>query len=667
MVANVNVEHYYPGQTIPLGELSSGDGWTATWNNRFVYDLPKLAPNDSWLPWYVYNEPGGDYYRPTAQRNGAWHVLFNITGEGKAVDFFLQAQHQGCVMTIWKRTGIGTQAFQKWEDPAHPTNTTYYRDEWGGGNNGLPWVFYASGTPFYPDNPDEGESLSTYAALRVTLEANETYYIEIGSSSTDNRLGAGDLGYFQNFRFNVKYTDMPTNDLRANAKTVNIGASGTYNDIVMNEGFGQSFTPEDDPTPDYYYNRQYRTAWWKYTPKESGQVTASFALTPETLAGTAFSLVMWQRIELGQLVERARVENNPGSLTYDVDADKDYYFSIGFRNDPQYVQGGQQYQISVHGPKAGDTIGTEGAPPGNDKRANAWIIPTTGGVTANSDITYATKDTGDYGDPWALKYEQSVWWKWTCTYGGQAEVDLRSSLYSSDEMLWMQIIDASDNDNLVIQRSIVDSPLRFKVVKGHTYFFCVGVVQHSSLPKLNNVWVALTLDPPIALPTKPGTKKPNPKTPVKPKPPACSTILDLVREYQKASGHGVWFINATKIAVFDPFDLPTPANFDEDLGTYYYPTVEATSAAKSKVLRLDAGSTDMTARADLETNDIGIVTGDWKLPMPLPFPDTYAPPVTRITMSFTAEGFRASAEFMFTDEPLRIKATEIGSTQYDDE
>jgi hypothetical protein len=633
-------EHYYPGQTIPLGELT-GDGWTHQWNNAFVRDLPPL-PN---APWYA-QDPGADYYHPSSnQTAGANPVMFNITGEGRPVDFFVTGGHLGFNMLLHKRKTVGTDAFTKYGESG-----TSYRDTWTVYGDTEYWS--TSSRYYHPDDPNDN-STPTYAALRITLLEGETYFLEIGTSTYDSRLGLA--GSDQDLSLTVAYTRQPTNDLRANAWNVHIGSSGVFTDIVLNEGFTHLFDASDNDSPSS--NPMYRDAWWSYVPETSGDVTASFAILPGVI-GTSFGLQMWERASDGAMTMLERQTSNPGSVTHAVVADHTYLFQIGWVVDPSNQTSGQRYQLSVEGPETAGDIGTEGAPPGNDKRADAWVIPELGGVTANSDITYATRDTGDYGDPWALKYEQSVWWKYTAVRSGTAELTMRSSLYTEDMTLWCQVIDASDNDNLVIQRAIVDSPFVFQMIKDHTYFFCYGVVRHPSLGKYNNVWVALTLEPPEPPPTKPVTKKPNPKKPVAPKPDACSTILDLVREFQRATGYAVEIIDSTTIRVFDPYEEPIPVSFDEGLGEYYYPWIETTMAASSKVINLEGGTMDMTARADLEDDDIGIVTSGWTLPDPLPFPGTYPAPVTRVSYTFTPERFKASVEFMFPDAPMRLRALE---------
>lgn len=511
-------DHYWPGANIPTPQ--SAEGAECSWNNAFIRSLPP-GPNPTWQP------PGWDPNRPTdIQQNGAQDVIFNIVGEGKSVDFYCRSSRVGLSMTL--------------SAPGHPEERQVASN-----GNILPWVDLSAA--FAYTNPSTHDFHGGTAAIRHTLTAGVTYYLEIGSASYDSTAPSG-TGFDQDFWLEVCDTPSKLNDKRVDANDVIIWDDGmTYHSVPMlNTNYTQNRTggtddPNMDPTLGW-------TAWWKYVPTKDGAIDVSWAVIPQQFDW--FRLDVWRKNDSDSApVRLAFTDHQPSTITVDgLHADDNIFFRIGSRN-PE------------------------------------WNI-----------------DPGSSGSqPAAQKYQLEV-------TGAKSKVQLPDPVPG----------DGSGGDG------------------------------GSGAPPADLPGDSTPID------TPPSTSIPNATNPADAKDKSCSTVLDLIREFQAQSGYAVRITGASSIALVDP-NQALPPGFVNGQAHRYFTETEQDLAADSKTLRLNAGSMDLNATGALLNDDIAIVTSGWLIPRRLPFPGLGVAPVKAVRYSFTPEGFRASVEFAFEDVPLEAR------------
>jgi len=507
-------DHYWPGANIPTPQ--SAEGAECSWNNAFVHELP---PG----PFPLWQGPGWDADRPTdIQQNGGYTVVFNIVGEGKSVDFYCRSSKVGNVMTLWA--------------PGHDEERQVVS------GYTFPWVAYSGAMPYHWP-PDTAGFHGGTSAIRHTLTAGVTYYLEIGSSSYDGDAPSG-TGFDQDFWLETYYTPVPNNDHRADPYDVIIWDDGmTYHAVpVLNTDYTQSRTggtddPNVDPTLGW-------TAWWKYVPTKDGAIDVSWAVIPQQFDW--FRLDVWRKNSGDSApVLLASSDHQPSNITVTgLHTDDNIFFRIGSRN-PE------------------------------------WNI-----------------DPGSSGSqPAAQKYQLEV-------TGAKSKVQLPTPAPGS----------GGDGDGAPAADSPSDS----------------------------------------ATDTPASTKTPSATNPADAKEKTCSTVLDLIREFQAKSGYAVRIVGASSIELVDP-NQSLPAGFVNGQAHRYFSETEQDLAADSRTLRLNAGLMDLNATGELVADDVGIVTSGWLIPRRLPFPGLGVAPVKAVRYSFTPDGFRASVEFAFEDVPLAAR------------
>jgi hypothetical protein len=141
-----------------------------------------------------------------------------------------------------------------------------------------------------------------------------------------------------------------------------------------------------------------------------------------------------------------------------------------------------------------------------------------------------------------------------------------------------------------------------------------------------------------------------------PKTATCSSLLDLIRQFQTDTKSVVRIIDDHTIAFVDPKE-PLPTGFDASNGEDYYTAWEQDLASTTKVLLLQSGRLDLTASATLENDDVAIVTSGYQIPGRLPFPGLKPAPANGITYTFTPEGFTSSVTFVYPDPPVQVRRT----------
>jgi hypothetical protein len=157
-------------------------------------------------------------------------------------------------------------------------------------------------------------------------------------------------------------------------------------------------------------------------------------------------------------------------------------------------------------------------------------------------------------------------------------------------------------------------------------------------------------DPPT--PASPRTPDKNKLVPAATK--TCKSILDLVREFQAATGYAVRITGTSSVELVNP-NAPLPSMFRNGHGHEYYSETEEALASSSKVLRLLSGTMDLQASASITADDVGIVTSNWRIPQRLPFPNLPPAPVKRVGYTFSPQGFRAGIEFAYESVPIEVR------------
>lgn len=134
----------------------------------------------------------------------------------------------------------------------------------------------------------------------------------------------------------------------------------------------------------------------------------------------------------------------------------------------------------------------------------------------------------------------------------------------------------------------------------------------------------------------------------------CATLLDLIREFSASVRCPVRIVNGSTIEMVDPNE-PLPDGWNAGLARSYYTSTTHAVQASTAVLSLANGYMDLTVSADILGDDVGIITGGFRIPNRLPVPDLDPAPVSRVSYTFTPTAFRASVEMTFPDTPLVVR------------
>lgn len=135
---------------------------------------------------------------------------------------------------------------------------------------------------------------------------------------------------------------------------------------------------------------------------------------------------------------------------------------------------------------------------------------------------------------------------------------------------------------------------------------------------------------------------------------ACTSLLDLIREFSGAVRAAVRIVDGSTIEMVDP-DEPLPDGMYSGQGDHYYSRYTQTVKANTPTLYLSSGYMDLTVSADVVVNDAGIIVGGFRIPARLPVPNLDPAPVSRISYTFTPVEFRASVEMAYPDTPLIVR------------
>jgi hypothetical protein len=436
-------EHYWPGApvTVPL----AGGSVSFDYDNRFVKSLPV----DSTKPSYL-QSPGNDSNRPSGMDDG-FDVLFEITGEGKLVDFYLVGSgDQGTACRLY-RVASGSLAPM--------VDNGYYA-----GGSGLAL--------------SAGSSPGNVSALRVLLTAGVQYVLQTFSTNWSDAaetasvaagFAAGLGGWDQNFHLEISYTpSLP--DTRDGAWDVVIPSDGgTYTSPpVLNTTFGASSV--DDPQGTSHI---FATAWWKYQPTKDTALSVTYSVIPAAhnwFSCTAYRLDDTILTQIG-----VSPGPSPGTITVSsVHANDVVYIQIGATNphngDQSYAQ---KYHLSVTGAKSTFQNG-----PPNDLRSNATAITVDADGTylsVDTELTYATPGrAGTYGpfvtDAEAAPLYQTAWWRYLPVASGPSTFRAHSAP-ADDEDARIAFLDANLNMLAVTGMS---QTLAFPITAGQVYYLVLG-------------------------------------------------------------------------------------------------------------------------------------------------------------------------------------------------
>lgn len=576
------VTHFYPGDTIPMP--LPYNGYHLSWTTVGRTDLETADPAR-----YQFN----GYF-------GLGTVGFTLVGEGKPVDIRAYAQGAyGVALAIYKLT-----APNHWERVSTSS---------GGGD--------------------------TAAALRYAFNSGETYYFEVGSSG-------GDAGgnYTQPFTMDLTYAPTTSNDIRANAYDVVIPADGATftSDPTSFQGYSSNYDGVDDIGPIFGGDRMEYTMWWKYVPTSNCDATFTFTVAPAS--ATWFGIQVYEEDESHQFTRRHRLDS-PGSFVgYGLIAGRNYWIQIGDRDTTRQPYS-QLMTLQVTGAKSQAQQSADGFPPANDLRQNAIAIPIpTGGrywISQPVNVKNATRDTGDYGDPWSIRMDQSIWYKWTADVTGECTIVGYHDPDTADPAFNIQVIDQTANDSLTLHFHMDDSPKTFKAVKGHTYYFALGLEGFSGPAGFDGI-LSMSLKAPAL---------PGPKKPVAAKPPGTSSVLDLIREFQRESHLVVRIINDRTISIVDP-DEPVPSGMTAGGSESYYVAAESMLTSSLDELVLKKANLQFDGKVTFRVNDISLLTSGWKIAGRIPFPGSDPVPVSRLHARFTPDGCQIECDLFYDKDVL---------------
>lgn len=316
-----------------------------------------------------------------------------------------------------------------------------------------------------------------------------------------------------------------------------------------------------------------------------------------------------------------------GSITYYATGEYDQIFDVVFRY-------------------TGDTGGGDGGTaPANDKRENAIVIPIAGAqryaITSTVNVSNATRDTGDYGDPWALGMDQSIWYTWTADVTGECAIIGYHDPLDADPAFNIQVIDQTANDSLTLHFHMDESPKTFNAAKGHTYYFALGLEGFSG-PSGFTGTLAMSLK---------AAALPGPKKPVKAKPPGTSSVLDLIREFQRESHLVVRIINDRTISIVDP-DEPLPNGMTAGGSESYYVATESSLTSSLDELMLKKANLQFDGHVVFREADISLLTSGWKIAGRIPFPGSDPVPVSRLHARFTPDGCQIECDLFYDKDVL---------------
>ncbi len=200
-----------------------------------------------------------------------------------------------------------------------------------------------------------------------------------------------------------------------------------------------------------------KSVWWKWTAPLSGNVTVS------TSASNSFDTIL--AVYTGESLEDLQLV----SSNDDDDRTGVWTSVLTF-----YAQEGSEYKIAVDGWNGGfGQIALTVAMAEHDDSEDARTVYT----DALDDISFTNQATKEIGEPLhgGDAVGQSLWWKWTSTRSGQAELttfgsdfDTILAVYEGESMASLSLLGENDDSG-----GALSSRLALDVVAGNSYWIAV--------------------------------------------------------------------------------------------------------------------------------------------------------------------------------------------------
>lgn len=134
----------------------------------------------------------------------------------------------------------------------------------------------------------------------------------------------------------------------------------------------------------------------------------------------------------------------------------------------------------------------------------------------------------------------------------------------------------------------------------------------------------------------------------------CATLLELIQQFSGQVRRAVRITGPRRIRMVD-VAAPLPDGWTQaDAPDLYHTSTRglATSAPTFSHLVVRANKLALTSSAEFVTDDIRVITSDYRIPDRLPVPFLHPAPVMRVTYTFGTEHFSASVEFAHHKVPL---------------
>jgi hypothetical protein len=248
--------------------------------------------------------------------------------------------------------------------------------------------------------------------------ANQTYWIQISATTANS-------GHFS---FVHVFNPSPANDDFANASAIT-GASGSLNGSTAGAG-----TENEEPN-----GGSQASVWYAWTAPGSGWVDLG-------LTGTGGAVAM--SVQQGSSVDHLTL------VAASDPAAEHFHATVGHVYDIQVF--GTQHAFSLSW--------SETASPSNDDYANAQVIPITTG-SPGTIIGTSSQASGEPGEPNVSSTLVSVWYSWTPTVSGDAQISVNGSNA-------LQVFTGSDVASLTSVAGPGGS-VSFRAIKNTTYLIQV--------------------------------------------------------------------------------------------------------------------------------------------------------------------------------------------------
>lgn len=136
----------------------------------------------------------------------------------------------------------------------------------------------------------------------------------------------------------------------------------------------------------------------------------------------------------------------------------------------------------------------------------------------------------------------------------------------------------------------------------------------------------------------------------------CTSLLDLVRQFSGAVKQPIRITGPSTIEMVN-INSPLPTGWTTADAFDLYVKTNHDLVAGAPTLALESDKLTLNCSADFVTDDIRIVTSDWKIPEQLPVYGLTAGLVKKVSYAFSPTGFRASVDFHFRPVPVSVQRT----------